>query len=98
MRTVFLICILAFTFTNACNVQEPCEINNEGNLCITNNLNADLSVYTNGRKLMDLKPEETKCISKSTGSYNLNFFSGTDEWSLQNVLIKQCETTNIAAP
>ncbi len=98
MRTLFLTFILIVFTINACNVKEPCEINNEGKLCITNNLNTNMSVYTDGSKVMDLKSQETKCVMKKVGSYSLNFFSGTEEWSLQNVLIKQCETTNIATP
>lgn len=98
MKSLFLIIFTALFLAIGCNVKEPCEINNEGKLCITNSLNANMSVYTNGSKVMDLKPEETKCIDKSAGAYNLNFFSGTEEWTLQNVLVEQCKTTNITTP
>lgn len=99
MKTIYIIIISAvFAVFAACDIKEPCEINNEGQICITNNLDTRATVFSDGSRVMELDPEETKCVNLKVGTYSFNVFSGTEEWKIENIGIKQCETSEIIVP
>ena len=94
------IILISFTliFSASCNVKEPCEIYDEGELCVMNNTENVLTVYIDGSKIMDVPKGERNCIEKSAGIYTLKCFSGLDEWTKNDVPVFQCKPTYVSVP
>jgi hypothetical protein len=98
MKKIIIILSLVLITFSSCKVKEPCEINNQGDICVTNNLSGNLDVFINETRVMQLEPGEKKCITKNTGFYTLKLFSGTDEWVVNNVEVVQCTTSEVLVP
>ena len=94
------IILISFTliFSASCNVKEPCEIYDEGKLCVMNNTESVLTVYIDGSKVMEVPKGERKCVEKSVGTYTLKCFSELDEWTKSNITVFQCKPTSVSVP
>ncbi len=98
MKNILLIAIISLIITSACRMKEQCELNNNGEICLTNNLSVEVEVYINQVKVMTLSAGEQKCINKNVGEYTLKCFSLLDEWTIGPVLVEQCKKTILRLP
>jgi hypothetical protein len=98
MKKILVFVTLAIMFSTACRMKEQCEVNNQGDICLTNNLSVEVEVYIEDIKIMTLASGEQKCVTRAVGEYTLKCFSLSDEWTISPVNVIQCEITSLRLP
>lgn len=93
---IISVIILTISILCACNVQEACEINNTGQICVTNELDIEIEMFVNETRVLTIQPGETGCVTKHVDSYSVRCFSATHQWTFDDVSVKQCEKTNLS--
>lgn len=97
MKAVLFSLIVASIFLFSCRVKDTCELDNTGEIFVTNNTNSNLEVYIDNTKTFELTAGETKSTAKTAGNYTVKCLSFPEEWSYQ-VSVVQCESSEIFVP
>ena len=97
MRKIIIVFILASLALTSCRVKDKCELNDLGNICITNNTNSDLEILIDNAVVFTLSPGEVKCSEQSVGEYTVKCMAYPEEWTY-DVIVEQCEDREISVP
>lgn len=97
MKKHILILVVIFISLASCTVKEQCELNDLGNICITNNTSANLEVYVDNALVFELTPGETRCSEQTVGEHNIKCLDFPEEY-LYDVIVEQCEDREISIP
>lgn len=98
MKNIIPLLLVLFLVLGSCRIKEPCELNNLGDICITNNTAESLQVFINEEKIMEIAPNGKSCVTRSVGIYSLKCFAGTEEWIISDVDVIRCEIRNLRVP
>lgn len=98
MKTLIKTFLFSLFLTSflTCNIKEACEINNTGEICVTNEMDFKIEVFVQESKIMEVDAGKTNCVVYDVGNYAVRCFSSTHEWVFEDVTVLQCEKSQIS--
>ncbi len=95
-KYIFIIAVI-FVSLASCTVKESCELNDLGNICLTNNTSNTIEVRIDDALVFELEPGETRCSEQNVGEHSVKCLHYPDEYSY-DVIVEQCEDREISIP
>ncbi|MDR2011112.1 MAG: hypothetical protein LBQ22_11605 [Bacteroidales bacterium] len=91
MKALLIFLFLGVLAFSSCNLKESCEMNHTGDICITNDNDVKVDIYVESVKVFELDVNETKCVTKPVGVYNIRCVRNTRLKEYNNIDLEECQ-------
>lgn len=97
LKTIVLVLLGILMLTVSCRVKENCELNNTGDILVTNNTSGNLEVLVDNQVVFTLTAGESRSVTEDVGSHTVRCLQSPDEYTYDASVV-QCETTEVVVP